>query len=375
MIKDVHFVRKRLADGRTRWYIYAWRGGPQVMTADGNAKPKLSNRALKAITAERQDRAPEPQPETGPQTLETLIRKWRSLDPSRPSSPEWERLTPSTKKTWGSALNRISEKWGAVPLEVFNDPRMTSKIVDWRDNRAATPRGADIGITVLQTLLKYGVQRGILALNVADGIGKLYVNGQRVEIIWTPADLAAFTAAAGDQNRDVNDAVQFAAVTGLRREDLATVTWQQVKEFAIVKRAKKRSRGVRRFATIPRIRQLDAILERLRDRPRQIGVDTVLVTKKGIPWNLDTLSKEVSRIARAAGIVHIDEETGRRINKHLHDVRGTFATWLMTETDLDDQEIAAIMGWSPADVARIRKIYVDDVARTVALGRRIAGGL
>jgi hypothetical protein len=46
----------------------------------------------------------------------------------------------------------------------------------------------------------------------------------------------------------------------------------------------------------------------------------------------------------------------------------------MTTTDLIDEEIADIMGWSPDEVRRIRTIYVDDQARNVALGRRIARG-
>lgn len=61
--------------------------------------------------------------------------------------------------------------------------------------------------------------------------------------------------------------------------------------------------------------------------------------------------------------------------KHLHDVRGTFATRLMTTTDLGNEEIASIMGWSPAEVERIRRIYVDDAARNVALGHHIARGV
>ena len=61
--------------------------------------------------------------------------------------------------------------------------------------------------------------------------------------------------------------------------------------------------------------------------------------------------------------------------KHLQDVRGIFATRLMTTTDLGNEEIASIMGWSPAEVERIRRIYVDDAARNVALGRRIARGV
>ena len=83
----------------------------------------------------------------------------------------------------------------------------------------------------------------------------------------------------------------------------------------------------------------------------------------------------MTRIAKKAGITHVDDETGRTKSKHLHDVRGTFATRLMTTTDLTDREIAGIMGWSEEEVERIRRIYVDDTARNVALGRRIARGV
>ena len=48
---------------------------------------------------------------------------------------------------------------------------------------------------------------------------------------------------------------------------------------------------------------------------------------------------------------------------------------MTTTTDLVDEEIADIMGWSPEEVRRIRTIYVDDHARNVALGRRIARGI
>ena len=368
MIKGLHFVRKRLADGSSRWHVYAWRGGPPVMSADG-ARPDLTTEALESLTAARRDRDAARQP--NPTTLQTLIDKWLA-------SPEWSRLSDNTKKTWGSIVRAIETKWGKVPLAIFNDERMIEKVIDWRDARAATPRAADNGVTVLRALLKYGIQRGALRINVAEKIGKIYVNGQRAEIVWTKADLLAFEKAAGEKDRCVYYAVLLCSVTGLRREDLARLTWASVGEFAIVKKAKKTSRGRRHFATVPRIPELDAGLAKLKDQPRASGVDTVLVNPKGRPWNLDTLTKEVSRIAKLAGIFHVEVgeagQSGRR-HKHLHDARGTFATYLMTTTDLTDAEIASIMGWSEAEVERIRRIYVDDTARQIALGKRIARGL
>lgn len=51
----------------------------------------------------------------------------------------------------------------------------------------------------------------------------------------------------------------------------------------------------------------------------------MLVTSAGLPWNLDTLSKEVARSAKKAGIIRVDTpEPGKppRFRKTpLHDVR------------------------------------------------------
>lgn len=72
------------------------------------------------------------------------------------------------------------------------------------------------------------------------------------------------------------------------------------------------------------------MLRRLRTRHRADGVDTVLVNAQGLPWNLDTLSKEVSRIAKKAGIVHVEPpEPGKppvTCGKHMPDMRGASAT-------------------------------------------------
>jgi integrase len=285
-------------------------------------------------------------------------------------------LSENTKKTWGSALSRIEEKWGDLPIAVFNDPRMKAKVVAWRDSRRETPRAADIGITVLQALLRFGALRGKVHINVASGVPALYRGGDRAEIIWTEADLAAFTAKATELGMAAAaDGLMLAAATGLRREDLVTLTEAQVAEFAIVKRARKSSRGRRRFATIPRIPELDELLDKLKSRPRGPGVLTVLVDNDGCSWTPDRLTKAIGKVRDALGIVHVDPESPIVRKKHLHDARGTYATRLMLQTDLSDIEIADIMAWSQNEIGRIRKVYVDQDAKVVAIGERIARGV
>ena len=369
MIKGIHIVRRARPGKPIRWYVYAWRGGPCVLATTGAARPRLGPAELKAIQQwHESERAPDPT------TLLSLIREWRSMDPERPSSPEWQRLSAGTKKTWGSALDRIEEKWGETPLAVWNDARMVSKVVAWRDSRADTPRAADIGVMVLRSLLEFGRLRGRVVMNAATSIPTLYRNGQRAEIIWTNQDIHLFCEKAAETKRlHVADGLMLAALTGLRREDLVTLTWDQVGEFAIVKKTLKRSAGKRRHMTMPRIPALDDLLEKLASRLRKPGVNTVLVNSFGDCWTGDGFGGSFNRVRDDAEIVHLDDENPEPRKKHLHDVRGTFCTRLMTETDLNDRQIADIMGWSPERVGGIRRLYVDQSKVVVALARRMRG--
>jgi len=365
-------VRKRLTSGDV-WYVYAWRGGPQVARLEGPHKPKKLPPDIMKLVADEQS-AREAITRKDENTLRSLIRDWRSENPHRPSSPEWERLAVTTKKTWGAALDAIEAKWGEVPLAVFNDPRMKAKIVEWRDSRAATPRGADIGVTVLKSLLKFGTLRGRVLINVADGVPALCGknHADRAEIIWTDDDLLQFEKAALELDmRPAWDALRLAVASGLRREDLATLRWEEIGPSAVVKKAKKRSRGERHFVRLPRLPELDAILNDLKGLTRLPDIETVLVDECGRSWNLDRLSKAVAKVRDHAKIIHIDPETGKRRAKHLHDARGTFATKLITSDQYTDQEIAGLMGWSVTSVSRIRHVYVDPTTIVVALGERM----
>lgn len=360
MIKGVHYVRSAKPGLPIRWYVYAWRGGPRIHKSIGKAKPSLGPVELRKVQAAMTSATP-----SDPSTLGSLIRSWRL-------SPEWQALSAGTKKTWGSALVRIEEKWCDTPLGIWNDARMTAKVVAWRDSRASTPRAADIGVMVLKAMLGFGRLRGKVSLNVAAGIPTLYRNGQRAEIVWTKDDIDRFTEAARKLNRfHLVDGLRLAALTGLRREDLVTLTWDQVGEFAIVKRALKRSARKRRHMTMPRIPALNRLLLELETRTRKEGVNTVLVNSYGEPWTADGFGGSFNRVRDEAGIVHVDPDTGEAVKKHLHDLRGTFCTQLLTFADLSEREIADIMGWAPDRVSTIRRLYVDQTSVINALGKRL----
>ena len=234
-----------------------------------------------------------------------------------------------------------------------------------------------MGVGVMRTLLRFGRERATVRVNVADGIRAIYYGGTRAEINWTDEDISAFTAKAVELGQEhIADGLHLAALTGLRRADLVTLTWAQVEEFSIVKKALKSSRRRRRVASIPRIPELDALLEVLKTRHRKEGVQTILVSSFGRPWTAEGFGGSFNRIRDAARIVHVDEETGIQKKKHLHDVRGTFATKLIAgPACLSDQQVADMMAWSPQQVAHIRRVYVDQARVVVAIGERIRPAL
>lgn len=161
-----------------------------------------------------------------------------------------------------------------------------------------------------------------------------------------------------------------AALTGPRREGHVTLTLEEVGDHSIQKKTRKVSRGKRRYATIPRIPELDTLFEELKGRYRRSGVDTVLMNSEAPSWSDDGFGGSFGRVRDHANIVHIDSDTGAAKRKHIHDLRGTFCTKLM-RVGLSNQEIAEIMAWSPDQVARIRRIYVDQTAVIMAIGERI----
>ncbi|MGD9664691.1 MAG: tyrosine-type recombinase/integrase, partial [Novosphingobium sp.] len=295
----------------------------------------------------------------------------------------WNELAPSTRKTWGAGLDQIEKQWKDVPLAVLADPRARPKIVTWhRALSKGNARGADIAKDMLRRLFDWAIDEGLTTHNPAEKMKNLYRPSDRASIIWLPEDMDALNAVA---DQPLRDAIALAAMTGLRRADLVALLWDEVGDLAIQRIASKRSRGKRFRVTIPRLPQLNAILEELRNRPRAAGVETVLVNSRGKSWTGDGLASSFydarAKANDGAGIWHVerDPSTGEdvRTAKRLHDLRGTFATRLMTQSGspLTDREVADVMGWSEQQVGEIRKHYVDDKAIVVALTRRLGQGV
>lgn len=366
-IQGVHIVRAARVGKPLRWYIYAWRSGPKIRVAQQPGRPTLTREDIAAIAAAHAaDRTLPPELVAGAVAAFRRSRYWREL-------------ADNTRRVWGHALDRIEGKWAEVPMRVLSDLRMKPKIVQWRDSMDRAPRTADIAVTVLRTLLDWAVLEGLAGANPAAGIPTIYRATDRAPVIWLPEDIAALGQGALPALRD---AVALAELTGLRRADLVALRWDEIGDLAIHRTAAKRTRGRRYRVTIPKLPQLAALLETLRSRPRKPDVETVLVNSFGQSWSGNGLASSFHDARKKAnggsGIWHSerDPHTGEttRIAKRLHDLRGTFATRLMTHPSarLTDREISDLMGWSESQVSEIRKRYVDDAAIVVAIATRLA---
>ena len=355
-IKGLNWTKVTRPGKPVRWYLYAWRGGPRIGYHEGPRMPRITARELAAY-----EKAVKGRGVLGTNRFAELLREWLA-------SPEWKALAPGTRKNWIRFIDQAEAKWGGTPLTIWSDPRMLPKIIAWRNEAADKPKTADERVKVLRQLLEWGRLNGRIPVNVANGIPTLYRGGNRADIIWIEEDMAAFTAKALELERpQVVDGMRLAALTGLRRADLVAATFSHVGEKTLSLTAAKVSARKRRRVFVPLIPELRALLEELRSRHRAQNGNTLLVNSFGHPWTGDGFGGSFNRIRDAAGIRHEDGKL-----KHLHDLRGTYATKLILE-GATDKEIAEIMGWAPERVGNIRKVYVDHAKVVVGIAERMGG--
>lgn len=348
----LHIVTKRRPGKPVIHYVYAWRGGPLILRKEGGTKPAITAALTDAAAAAR------PTSAAPADTIDGLIIRYTE-------SAAWKRLAASTRVNYGTWHARISIKFGKAPLKVFADRRIRADVLDWRDRWAEQPRSADAAITAFSALLSWAVDRGLLPFNVLFDTDRLY-DQDRSDIIWEADHFAAF---AKEASVEVQEAVDLAAATGLRRGDLVRLPWSAIGEHAIVWHTGK-SRG-RTLVTVPILPETKAIFARIKARhaaemaakrkdKRKPLPDTVLSNSYWRPWTPMGLGSRFRDARDAAGIT-----------VHLHDLRGTFATRCMI-AGLTDQEIADILGWTTKDVSKIRSKYVSQHRVVVEIGKRIA---
>lgn len=334
-LKDLHFVKYRRKDGRQRWYIYAWRGGPKIMDASGEKKPALTPEAVKLLYEAQQDRTVTPTDD------------FAALATAYLASPEYLGLADETRRNYRRWVDAARDRFGAARLRLFSDPRMRGDILEWRDKWANAPRQSHYAIQVLARVLAWGVQRGWVMHNPAASMPSLY-KADRADIIWTDDEIAAVAA---KMKPHVARAFRLAALTGLARGDLVSLRWDQVSDLYIERARNKTS-------TVQVIPVFDETRALLAEFPKT--ATTVVTTANGKPFTADGFSTVMLKARDAAKVAK---------GKTLHDLRGTFATKLM-QRDFADRDIDEIMGWETGKSARIRRRYISRKAVVIAAVER-----
>lgn len=349
----VHIVPKRLADGTRKWYVYAWRSGPQILTT--SVKPRLTPELIDLAYTERQKLKA-----TGKgQMLADQIIQFKA-------SPEFLKTAASTQANYRTWLDRISEEFGDTTLKMWEKRTLRGDVLAWRNQWAHQPRSADEAVRTFSRLLNWIHDQGRLSTNVLAGIGQLYDNN-RSDLIWEEKHFDQFRPHA---SVEVMEGVNLAASTGLRRGDLVRLPWIAIQEHAIVWQTSK-SRG-KNIITIPLLPEVRTLIERIKlrhsifmaqQRPnrRKPLPETVLSNSRWEPWEPGGFGSRFN-----------DAKQASKLDRNLHDLRGTFATRCM-KAGLSDEEIANILGWSSKEVSVIRTKYVNDARIAQAIGERIAG--
>lgn len=310
-LEGVHTVRKRLADGSTAVYAYAWRGGPRL----------YENPGTPAFAAEWTARVAE-RKRPAPGTLFTLIAEYKA-------SAKFTGKAEVTRATYLRYLKLIEDKFGTMPIAVLSDIRVRGDFQDWRDGMAKTPRAADLAWTMLARVLSVAKDRGRISINVCERGGRLY-QADRNDAIWTGDMIATVRE---DFPAHLRWPFVLALYTGQRQGDLLRLPWSGYRDGRIRLRQSKNGRRV----SIP-------VAGVLRD-------ELALIPKRGPimltntdhrPWTSDGFGASWRKACKAAGIEGVT----------FHDIRGSAVTKL-AEASCTVPEIATITGHSISDVDAI----------------------
>lgn len=311
-LKGLNKVLARLADGTTREYYYAWKGGPRLPGKPGSA----------AFLAAYNDAiGKKAKPAAG--TLQSILNGFQE-------STDWDDLAPRTRKDYAGKIAEIERAFGDFPISALEDRRSKAVFLRHRDQLALkSRRQADYFWQVLARILSWAVGRGLAPGNPCERGGRTY-RGSRAEKVWTDDHESAFIVSAPPH---LQLAFVLALWTGQRQGDLLDLCWSQYDGKVI--RLKQNKTGA--FVTVPVGAPLKACLDRLdrKDGP-------ILRNSYGEVWNPDGFRSSWKKACKAAGI------TGVTFN----DLRGTAVSRLAL-AGATEAEIATISGHSLRDVRSI----------------------
>jgi integrase len=312
-LKGINSYAAQLADGTTKTYWYAWKGGPRLRGEPGSPEFIASYNEAAAQKIK-----------TPSGWLLSLLQRYQASD-------DFRSLGERTRKDYAGIIEKVVEpEFSDFPLSALSDKRTRGIFLDWRDRLALkSRRQADFAWTVLALVLSWSKDRGHIDINPCERGGRLY-RGSRAEKIWTDEDEAQFLKAAPSH---LHLPLLLGLWTGQRQGDLLRLPWSAYDGAYI--RLKQSKGGVRVVVPIgaPLKRTLDAAVKRS---------PIIMTTMDGNPWTPDGFRASWRKACKRAGVVGVT----------FNDLRGTAVTRLAL-AGCTEPEIATISGHSLRDVRSI----------------------
>ena len=311
ILKGIHKVKKRLANGDIKIHYYAWRGGPAIQAKPGS--PEF-------VQAYNDAHASLRRPAAG--TLMTIIADYKA-------SPDFTKLAPSSRRMYLRYIGLIEVAFGDLPLAALADRRVRGEFKAWRDTFAATPRKADYAWTTLARLMSFAKDRGTIAINPCERGGRLYA-ADRTDKFWGEPEIAALLDVA---SQEIKLALVLALWTGQRQGDLLRLPWSAYDGSHIRFRQSKTGRRIVMPVGFPL-----KILLNATERPGPV----ILVNSYGRPWTSDGFRTSWSKALARAGVSGLT----------FHDLRGS-AVVRLALAEATVPQIATFTGHSLRDVEAI----------------------
>jgi integrase len=311
VLKGIHKVKKRLANGEIKVHFYAWRGGPAINAKPGT--PEFIHAYNEAHSSIRRPRAG---------TLMTIIAEYKA-------APEFTRLAPTTRRAYLIYIKLIEDAFGDLPLAALADRRVRGEFKTWRDSFAETPRKADYAWTTLARIMSFAKDRGMIATNPCEKGARLYA-ADRTDKLWGETEIASLLAVASPE---ITLALVLALWTGQRQGDLLRLAWSSYDGTHVRLRQSKTGRRVAMPAGAP----LKALLDET-DRRSPV----ILTNSFGGPWTSDGFRTSWSKACARAGVSGLT----------FHDLRGS-AVVRLALAEATVPQIATFTGHSLKDVEAI----------------------
>jgi integrase len=314
-LKGINSVKKRLADGRTVTYWYAWKGGPPLRGQPGS--PEFIASYNEAVA----------------QKVKTPTGVLLSIMQGYQASQDFQQLADSTRRSYVAHIKRIESEFGDFPLAALTDRRTRGEFMAWRDKLATSSgrRQADYAWTVLARILSWALNRGLVAANPCEKGGRIY-RGSRADKIWTADDEAAFMKSAPAH---LHLPLLLGLWTGQRQGDLLRLPWSAYDGTHI--RLRQSKTGAR--VSIPVGAPLKAALD-IAAKTKHGPI--ILTSSDKKPWTSDGFRASWRKAQANAGVVGVT----------FNDLRGTAVTRLAL-AGCTEAEIATITGHSLRDVRSI----------------------